>query len=202
MMNTLWQARNDIAHKTTPEEIEGNHRRVLNPLIREAYQNREKIVSLFHLRLFKVHLDRRLSMSTRENSRWLEIVRHAQDQKRLREEAVIAATRKMTEFYTVRKHRSSKTKSETVRRVKRRQTNLRGALERDGDMKRANREETQKGEDYPDGDIYKYTYRNGDIITTVMLSLCRGGCTGQNNANKAFGGAGFHERFLPGVLAG
>ena len=152
-MHTLWKTRNEIVHGTTPEEIEVNQRRALNPLIQEAYMNREKTVSLCHLRLFRVNMDRRLNMSTRKNSRWLRIVRQAQDQKRSREEAVLAATRKMTEFYTVRKHRSSKISTEKGRRVKWRQLNLSEALEKDGDVERAAREEPQIGEEYPYGDI-------------------------------------------------
>ena len=92
-MHILWKERNESKHGRTPEEIQQKLRKTINPLVREAYKTRETAVSLFNQRLFRVELEDRLSMSPAENTRWLEIITTATTHKRLREEAVIAATR-------------------------------------------------------------------------------------------------------------
>ena len=101
-MHILWKERNESKHGRTPEEIQKKLRKTINPLVREAYKIRKTAVSLFNQRLFRVDLEDRLSMSPAENTRWLEIITTATTHKRLREEAVIAATRRMTDIYPIR----------------------------------------------------------------------------------------------------
>ena len=101
-MNILWKDRNEVNHRKTPEEIQQRLRKTINPLVRVAYKTRETVVSLFNQRLFRVDLEKRLSMSPAENTRWLEVIKTATTRKKLREEAVIAATRRMTDIYPTR----------------------------------------------------------------------------------------------------
>ena len=69
-------------------------------------------MSLFNQSLFRVALEGRLGMSPAENTRWLEIVQTATTHKKLREEAVIATTRRISDIYPTRirdtAHRSKK----------------------------------------------------------------------------------------------
>ena len=76
-------------------------------------------MSLFNQRLFRARIEDRLSMSPAENTRWLEIIQTATKHRKLREEAVIAATRRMTDIYPIRNnnnpaHRPEKGKSQEV----------------------------------------------------------------------------------------
>ena len=101
-MHTLWRERNEIKHGRTTEEIQQRMRRIINPLVRAAYESRETSVSIFNQRLFRMAREDRLKMSPVENTRWLEIVQTATTHRRLREEAVIVATRRITDIYPIR----------------------------------------------------------------------------------------------------
>ena len=105
-MRILWKERNESKHRRTPEEIQQTLRKTINPLVREAYGTRETAVSLFNQKLFRVNLEDRLSISPAENTRWLEIINTAATHKKLQEEAVIAATRRMTSIYPSRNQTS------------------------------------------------------------------------------------------------
>ena len=98
-MHILWKERNEVKHGRTPEEIQQRLKKITNPLVKAAYESRETAVSIFNQRLFRVALEDRLSMSPAENTRWLEIVQTATTHKKLREEAAIAATRRITDIY-------------------------------------------------------------------------------------------------------
>ena len=97
-IHTLWRERNEIKHGRTTEEIQQRLKRIINPLVRAAYESRETAVSIYNQRLFRVAQEDRLA----ENTRWLEIVQTATTHRRLREEAVIAATRRITDIYPIR----------------------------------------------------------------------------------------------------
>ena len=101
-MHILWKERNESKHGRTPEEAQEKLRKIIHPLVREAYKTKDTAVSLFNQRLFRMDLAERLSQSPAENTRWLEIIGTATTHKRLREEAVIAATRRMTDIYPIR----------------------------------------------------------------------------------------------------
>ena len=64
-------------------------------------------MSLFNQKLFRVNLEDRLGMSPAKNARWLEIINTAVTHKKLREEAVIVATRRMMDIHPIR-NRASK----------------------------------------------------------------------------------------------
>ena len=104
----MWHTRNKLQHGDTPEDSLQIQRDIINPQVRTAYKNKHK-VSLFNQRLFRLDMGRRLSMYPAENERWLEIVQTALTHRRIQEEAVITATRRMTEFYERKKQTSSGT---------------------------------------------------------------------------------------------
>ena len=93
---------NESKHGRTPKEVQEKLRKIIHPLVREAYNTKDTAVSLFNQRLFRMDLAERLRQSPAENTRWLEIIGTATTHKRLREEAVIAATRRMTDIYPIR----------------------------------------------------------------------------------------------------
>ena len=94
----MWITRNLLQHGETPEDSLQIQRDLINPQVRTAYKNKHK-VSLFNQRLFRLDMGRRLSMLPGENERWLEIVQTALTHRSIQEEAVVAATRRMIEFY-------------------------------------------------------------------------------------------------------
>ena len=55
---------------------------------------------MYNLSLFRLSLEERFKLEPRENERWLGIVTTAQKHKRIREEAVFLATRKITSYFT------------------------------------------------------------------------------------------------------
>ena len=72
----------------------------MHPKVKAAYRTRHHDVSHFSQRLFSVELKRRLEMDPVENERWLEIVETAKKNRWTREEAVLAAMRKITTYFT------------------------------------------------------------------------------------------------------
>ena len=100
-MPALWKERNESKHGRTPEEIQQWLRKTVNSLVKAACETRETAVSLFNQRLFRVNLEDRLSMSPAENTRWLEIIHTATAHEKLREEAVIAATRRIIDIHPI-----------------------------------------------------------------------------------------------------
>ena len=107
-MHSLWKERSEVKHGRTPEEIQQRLKKIIDPLVKAAYETKETAVSLFNQRLFRVDLEDRLSMSPAENTRWLEIIQTATTHKKLREEAVIAATRRITDIYPIRPRRENR----------------------------------------------------------------------------------------------
>ena len=99
-MREIWIHRNSYQHGMTAEEREAKKRASVGPRVRAAYRQRNTDNILVHQRLFRLDLGRRLKFSPEENERWLEVVETAIKFKRVREEAVLAATRRMTDFYT------------------------------------------------------------------------------------------------------
>ena len=96
----LWKFRNGVQHGITKEEKRIKANKIIFPLVRAAYRTRHRDISLYNLSLFRLSLEERLKLEPRENERWLEIVTTAQKHKRIREEAVILATRKITSYFT------------------------------------------------------------------------------------------------------
>ena len=99
-MHNLWKFRNGVQHGVTKEErrIRANER--IHPRVRAAYRTRHHDVSYFSQRLFSVELIRRLEMDPVENERWLEIVETARKNRWARKEAVLAAMRKITTYFS------------------------------------------------------------------------------------------------------
>ena len=98
-MQHLWKFRNGIQHGVTKEERRGRANERIHPKVKAAYRTRHHDVSLFSQRLFSVELKRRLEMDPVENERWLEIVETAKKNRWAREDAVLAAMRKITTYF-------------------------------------------------------------------------------------------------------
>ena len=98
-VHILWKERNEVKHGRTPKEIQQRLRKIINLLVRAVYETRETVVSIFNQRLFRVRIEDRLIIPPAENTRWLEIIQTATTHKKLREKAVIAATRRITDIY-------------------------------------------------------------------------------------------------------
>ena len=98
-MQHLWKFRNGIQHGVTKEEMRGRANERIHPKVKAAYRTRHHDVSLFSQRLFSVEFKRRLEMDPVENEQWLEIVETAKKHRWAREDAVLAAMRKITTYF-------------------------------------------------------------------------------------------------------
>ena len=83
----------------TKEERRSRANERIHPKIKAAYWTRHNDVSLFSQRLYSVDLKIRLEMEPEENEQWLEIVQTAKKHKWAREDAVLAAMRKITTYF-------------------------------------------------------------------------------------------------------
>ena len=98
-MQHLWKFRNGVQHGVTKEERRSRANERIHPKIKAAYRTRHNDVSLFSQRLYRVDLKIRLEMEPEENEQWLEIVQTAKKHKWAREDAVLAAMRKITTYF-------------------------------------------------------------------------------------------------------
>ena len=99
-MHHLWKFRNGVQHGVTKEERRSRANERIYPRVKSAYRTRHHDMSYFSQRLFSVELQRRLEMDPVENERWLEIVETARKNRWAREEAVLAAMRKITTYFS------------------------------------------------------------------------------------------------------
>ena len=99
-MHHLWKFRNGVQHGVTKEERRSRANEKIHPRVEAAYRTRHHDVSYFSQRLFSVELQRRLEMDPVENERWLEIVETARKNRWARKEAVLAAMRKITTYFS------------------------------------------------------------------------------------------------------
>ena len=75
--------------------------------MKEAYRPRSSDITLVQQHLFRLDMGKRLQFSPEENERWLEVVEIAAKLKRVREEAVLTATRRMTDFYKTHRRKTN-----------------------------------------------------------------------------------------------
>ena len=66
----IWQYRVDNEFGTNEETRERNLRKQLQPKIEQAYKHSE-IISIYHSKLLRVPIERRLTFSSTTNKRWL-----------------------------------------------------------------------------------------------------------------------------------
>ena len=99
VMHNIWKFQNGAQHGVTKEEKKRRANEKIHPRIRSAYRTQRADVSYFNQRLFEVELNRRLDMDSKGNEQWLEIVETARKNKWVRQEAVLAAMRKIHTYF-------------------------------------------------------------------------------------------------------
>ena len=101
-MRLLWKDRCAMQHGVTAEDRTRIANEKTHPRIRAAYSTKNDDVSYYNMRLFSMPLEERLSLDPRENNRWLEIVATAKMRRKVNEEAVMKAMRKLTAYFPLR----------------------------------------------------------------------------------------------------
>ena len=91
-----------MQHGVTAEDKKRIANEKTHPRIRAAYRAKHDDVSYYNMRLFSMPLEERLSLDPRENNRWLEIVATAKMRRKVNEEAVMKAMRKLTAYFPLR----------------------------------------------------------------------------------------------------
>ena len=100
-MKKIWKVRNGVLHGVTKEERRKRVNDRVLPLVRAAYRTHHLDISLYKMSLFRWSLEQRLQMEPNENEGWIEIVATTKRHKRVREEAVLLATRKITSYFVL-----------------------------------------------------------------------------------------------------
>lgn len=70
MSHKIWQFRVDNEYGTNEESREQNLCKQLQPKIEQAYKHSE-IISIYHSKLLRIPLEKRLTFSSTTNKRWL-----------------------------------------------------------------------------------------------------------------------------------
>ena len=98
-MHVLWKYRSVSQHGVTQEDRGRILNEKMHPMVRTAYRTKNKDVSYYNMRDFSMPLEEKLNFYPKENDRWLEIVATAKKHRRLSEEAVMLAMRKISAYF-------------------------------------------------------------------------------------------------------
>ena len=94
----IWQYRVDNEFGTNEETREKNLRKQLQPKIEQAYKHSE-IISIYHAKLLRVPIERRLTFSSTTNKRWLIHINSAEKSFQRNQTKELLKLKKITHFF-------------------------------------------------------------------------------------------------------
>ena len=94
----IWQYRVDNKFGTNEETREKNLRKQLQPKIEQAYKHSE-IISIYHAKLLRVPIERRLTFSSTTNKRWLIHINSAEKSFQRNQTKELLKLKKITHFF-------------------------------------------------------------------------------------------------------